>query len=123
MSGFWVAETDAKTGGVVAGMVGIERLSDDEAEVRRMYVDAGRRRQGIGSRLLAHAEDFCAGAGYTCIVLRTSALQEAAKALYEARGTGADRRLAEARTSRRWVLPGVTRDNLSKLICSSPRCA
>jgi hypothetical protein len=46
-SGFWVAETDAKTGGgVVAGMVGIERLSDDEAEVRRMYVDSGWRRPG-----------------------------------------------------------------------------
>ena len=36
-SGFWVAEID----GDVAGMVGIEHLSDDEAEVRRMYVDAG----------------------------------------------------------------------------------
>ena len=59
-SGFWVAETN----GDVVGMVGIEHLSDDEAEVRRMYVDAGLRRRGIGPQLLTHAEAFCARAGY-----------------------------------------------------------
>lgn len=81
-SGFWVAE-DA---GVVAGMVGIEHLSGDEAEVRRMYVDAPYRRRGIGGRLLAFAEKFCADTGYARIVLSTSALQVAAKGLYQAKG-------------------------------------
>ena len=97
MSGFWVAETD----GGVAGMVGIERLEDNEAEVRRMYVDAPYRRQGIGGRLLAHAEDFCVGAGYARIILSTSALQEAAKALYEAKGYHLVREVvADAQTNR-----------------------
>ena len=108
-SGFWVAETDAKTGGGVAGMVGIERLSDDEAEVRRMYVDAGWRRRGIGSRLLAHAENFCAGAGYARIVLSTSALQEAAKALYEAKGYRLVRQVVADEQTNRTVGGGIRR--------------
>ena len=91
------------------GMVGIERLSDDEAEVRRMYVDAGWRRRGIGSRLLAHAENFCAGAGYARIVLSTSALQEAAKALYEARGYRLVRQVVADEQTNRTVGGGIRR--------------
>ncbi len=105
MSGFWVAETD----GDVVGMVGIEHLSDDEAEVRRMYVDAGWRRRGIGGRLLAHAEDFCAGAEYARIVLSTSALQEAAKALYEAKGYRLVRQVVADEQTNRTVGGGIRR--------------
>jgi putative acetyltransferase len=96
-SGFWVAEDD----GEVAGMVGIERLDDIEAEVRRMYVDEPYRRRGIGRLLLEHAEDFCHGAGYARIVLSTSELQPQAKALYEAKGYELEKEVvAEAQTNR-----------------------
>ena len=37
--------------------------------------------------------------------------------------TGADRRMAQASASRSWVLSGVSRDDLSQFVCSSPRCA
>ena len=96
-SGFWVADGE----GEVSGMVGIERLDDREAEVRRMYVDEPYRRQGIGRRLLKHAEDFCREAGYARVVLSTSELQPQAKALYEAEGYElADEIVAEAQTNR-----------------------
>lgn len=96
-SGFWVAE-DA---GEIAGMVGIERLDDFEAEIRRMYVDEPYRRRGIGQRLLKHAEDFCRDAGYGRIVLSTSALQPQAKALYEAKDYKLEKEvIAEAQTNR-----------------------
>ena len=104
-SGFWVAETN----GDVVGMVGIEHLSDDEAEVRRMYVDAGLRRRGIGAQLLTHAEAFCARAGYARIVLSTSALQQAAKALYEAKGYRLVREVVADEQTNRTVGGGIRR--------------
>jgi putative acetyltransferase len=81
-SGFWVADL----AGTVVGMAGIERLNTLEAEVRRMYVDAGHRRRGIGIRLLSHIEDFCIEMNYQRILLSTSELQEAALGLYRAQG-------------------------------------
>ncbi len=104
-SGFWVVEA----GDDVAGMVGIERLSGEEAEVRRMYVDAPYRRRGIGVRLLAHAEAFCGEAGYARIVLSTSALQEAAKALYEAKGYRLVREVVAETQTNRTVGGGIRR--------------
>jgi len=85
--GFWVAEID----GTVAGMVGLERLEDGEAEVRRMYVAAEFRRRGLGRRLLAHVEDRARDLGYARMVLSTSALQPQAKALYEVSGYDLER--------------------------------
>jgi len=98
-SGFWVAEIE----GDVAGMVGIERSSDDAhaGEVRRMYVDGAYRRQGLGSVLLSHAEQFCRDYGYAKVVLSTSELQPQAIALYRARGyTQVREEVADAQTTR-----------------------
>ena len=96
-SGFWVADL----AGTVVGMAGIERLNDDEAEVRRMYVDADYRRRGIGVRLLSHLEDFCVEEGYRRILLSTSEIQEAALALYQAQGYRLVREeVAEQQTNR-----------------------
>jgi len=96
-SGFWVADL----AGTVVGMAGIERLNDTEAEVRRMYVDSGYRRRGIGVRLLSHIEDFCIGEGYQRILLSTSEMQDAALALYRAQGYRLDREeVAEEQTNR-----------------------
>lgn len=98
-NGFWVAEVD----GDVAGMVGIERATDDATagEVRRMYVDGAYRRRGLGSILLAHAERFCQTTGYQRVVLSTSELQPQAIALYKARGyTQVYEEVADAQTTR-----------------------
>jgi len=104
-SGFWVGEAPEN----VAGMVGIERVTGAEAEVRRMYVDEPYRRQGIGGRLLAFAENFCADAGYARIVLSTSALQVAAKGLYEAKGYRLVREVVADAPSIRTVGGGIRR--------------
>ena len=78
---FWVMDV----GGVV-GMVGIERQSQETAELRRMAVESSHRRKGMARGLLAHAEAFCRQQGYRKIVLNTSELQVAARHLYESSG-------------------------------------
>ena len=87
-SGFWVADL----AGAVVGMAVIERLNGKDAEVRRMYVDAGHRRWGFEVRLLSHIEDFCIEECYRRILLSTSELQEAALALYRGPGLHAGSR-------------------------------
>jgi len=109
-NGFWVADL----AGDVVGMAGIERLNDDEAEVRRMYVDAGYRRRGIGVRLLSHVEDFCAEEGYARILLSTSEMQEAALALYRAQGYRLEREEVAEEMTNRTVGGGVRRYHFVK---------
>jgi putative acetyltransferase len=109
-SGFWVADL----AGTVVGMAGIERLNNLEAEVRRMYVDAGYRRRGIGIRLLSHIEDFCVEENYKRILLSTSELQEAALALYRAQGyTLVSEEVSEAQTMRT-IRSGIKRFHFIK---------
>jgi GNAT superfamily N-acetyltransferase len=81
-SHFWVADSD----GSVVGTVGIQRRSPEEAELRRMSVAAGQRRQGIGGRLLDAAEAFCREQGYQRIHLTTVTLLQPAIAMYRKHG-------------------------------------
>ena len=81
-SGFWVAELD----GDIAGCVGVYRHDDGEVELRRLVVDPAIQRQGLASRLMAQAEDFCRAAGYARLMLWTSSHTTAAIAFYEGRG-------------------------------------
>lgn len=107
--GFWVAEL-----GSVVGMVGIERRSSCEAELRRMAVETTRRRRGIGRELLRVAEDFCRESGYEAIVLSTSELQVAAMRLYEACGYRlVGREIAETQ-SHKTAGAGLTRYHYEK---------
>ena len=62
---FWVAETD----GVVVGMIGVQEVRDDVGEMRRLRVDGGYRRRGIGTALLEQALAFCRDHSYVKIVL------------------------------------------------------
>ena len=79
---FWVAEID----GQIKGMVGIQRRTREEAELRRMSVAADRRRRGIGGKLLETAEAFCREQGYLRIRLTTVSLLQPAIALYRKHG-------------------------------------
>jgi GNAT superfamily N-acetyltransferase len=79
---FWAAESE----GQIKGMVGIQRRTDEEAELRRMSVASDSRRQGIGSRLLETAEAFCREQGYLRIRLTTVSLLQPAIALYRKHG-------------------------------------
>jgi GNAT superfamily N-acetyltransferase len=78
-SNFWVAEV----GGEVKGMVGVQRRSDEEAELRRMSVASSSRRQGTGRRLLETAEDFCRQHGYRRISLTTVSHLQPTIAMYQ----------------------------------------
>ena len=107
--GFWVAETEH-----VIGMVGVERLSNSQAELRRMAVDAAFRRRGIARRLLQVAEAFCRDSGYESIVLSTSELQVAAMRLYEASGYRSIGTETATAQSHKTVGAGVVRRHYEK---------
>ena len=76
---FWVAELD----GGIKGIVGVQRRSDEEAELRRMSVASDARRHGIGLGLLETVETFCREMGYRRIRLTTVTLLVAAIAMYQ----------------------------------------
>lgn len=109
--GFWIAELEGR----VVGMVGIERHSQTDAELRRMAVESAVRRRGIARELLAHAEDFCRKSGYASIVLNTSELQTAAMRLYESSGYRRTRTESPAQTTHKRV-GGLTRHYYEKTL-------
>ena len=109
-SGFWVAVERT----ALRGMVGIERHSREEAELRRMYVDPAHRRQGIGNQLLDHIEDFCHGQGYARLILSTSEVQGAALATYRARGYALVREEIAETQSNKTIGGGVRRFHFAK---------
>ncbi len=62
---FWVAQrSDA-----VVGMIGVQEMDEDVIEIRRLRVDAGHRRTGIGTALMEQALSFCRDHSYMKIVL------------------------------------------------------
>jgi len=79
---FWVADDGT---GIIA-MFGLERHGENGMELRRMYVDPRARRRGLARRMLDVAEDFCRESGIAAMHLSTAEIQEAAIALYQARG-------------------------------------
>ena len=81
-SNFWVAEMD----GQVVGSIGAYRRDDAEAEIRRLAVDRTARRQGVASRLMDEAEQFCRNAGYARSIVWTANHMTAAIAFLQHRG-------------------------------------
>ncbi len=61
-------------------------LGDRVAKIRRMYVDAAARRQGLAGGVLAHLEAEALSHGATTIVLTTGQPQLAAIAFYRSHG-------------------------------------
>lgn len=108
--GFWVAEVD----GAVVGMIGVERHSGTEAELRRMAVDSAYRRRGIGRELLLTAERFCLQQGCRTIALSTAEFQVAAIRLYEKHGYQRVRTEIAQTRSHKTVGAGVTRHHYEK---------
>ena len=64
-SGFWVASHR----GEVIGMIGAQKIRENTAELRRLYVREAYRRRRVGTRLIEHAIDFCHHRGYLKVVL------------------------------------------------------
>jgi len=59
----------ATSHGAVVGSVSLKPLKSETVQLRQMAVAEDRRREGIGARLLAHAEEWARGEGYRLIVL------------------------------------------------------
>ena len=77
----------ATTGGIVIGLVGIRtgpyyEGDDIYAQVMALVVDERQRRQGVASRLLAHAEGWLAGKGVDLVVVHSGLHREDAHAFY-----------------------------------------
>ncbi|MBA2281402.1 MAG: GNAT family N-acetyltransferase [Acidimicrobiia bacterium] len=76
----------ARLGGEPVGCGALRRHTDEEAEVKRMYVAPGGRGRGVGRALLAALEAAGACFGYPRLVLETGVRQAEAMALYESAG-------------------------------------
>lgn len=76
----------ARRGGRAVGCGGLFPLSEELAEIRRMYVRHGARRSGVGRRLLAELEAEARRRGYAALRLETGRRQPEAVALYREAG-------------------------------------
>jgi GNAT superfamily N-acetyltransferase len=65
---------------------GFHHLRPGVAEIKRMYVDSGARRRGLGRRVLQFLEDEARAAGYAEAWLETGSEQPEAMALYVSAG-------------------------------------
>jgi len=74
-----------ESGNAVCGG-GFKHLTDDCAEIKRMYVEPAARSRGHARRLLVGLEDAARRAGYARVRLDTGPKQPHAQALYESAG-------------------------------------
>ena len=65
---------------------GIKPIAPDAAEIKRMYVVPGARRQGVARTLLRALEDAARERGYAFVRLDTGPLQQGAMTLYASEG-------------------------------------
>ncbi|MGO9875932.1 MAG: GNAT family N-acetyltransferase [Acidimicrobiia bacterium] len=73
-------------GGVVIGCGGVRPLDPEVGEIKRMWIEAGSRGRGLGSRLLRSLEDLARDRKYERVRLDTNKVLVQAIHLYETRG-------------------------------------
>jgi putative acetyltransferase len=110
--GFWVATLERR----VVGMFGLERISDDAMELRRMYVEPHVRRSGVARRLLQFAEQECRHREMARLELSTSELQTAALSLYRNSGYELLREESIDTASNKTVGGGIRRFYFQKVL-------
>jgi GNAT superfamily N-acetyltransferase len=82
---FWVVEP-ADGSQPIVGTFGIERHSNETTELRRMYIDAAWRGQGVAQRMLCTAEDRARALGFSRMIVSTADVQRAAFRFYTKSG-------------------------------------
>ncbi|MEX2619380.1 MAG: GNAT family N-acetyltransferase [Egibacteraceae bacterium] len=92
----------ARAGGETVGCGAVAFLDDQTAEVKRMWVAAGIRGRGVGTRLLARLEDEARLGGRSRVVLDTNATLTEAVAMYESSGYVATARYNDNPYAERW---------------------
>lgn len=89
-SRMWIAELD----GEIVGDIAIIKRGEDRAQVRWFGVDPDLQGQGLGSRLLKLALDFCREKGYRYLTLGTLDILKPARHLYAKAGFHRTKRTA-----------------------------
>lgn len=79
---FWVLEDEGR----VVGTIGVTAVSPSEIEIKRVYLDAARRGQGLGRALVEHATTWATERGYTHVRLWSDVKFERSHAMYERLG-------------------------------------
>lgn len=72
--------------GVAVGCGALRELSEEDAEIKRLYVAPAFRRRGISRRILTALEELAINFGYARVFIETGKFQTAALNLY--RGAG-----------------------------------
>jgi putative acetyltransferase len=70
----------------IIGSMGLYRINPTICEIRKMYLAANVRGQGLGRRLLSHALSKAKELGYSRVELETASVLKEAIALYERYG-------------------------------------
>ncbi|MCH8343864.1 MAG: GNAT family N-acetyltransferase [Planctomycetes bacterium] len=78
-SALWVAQYKDQ----IIGMVGVQKMCDNSAEIRRLRVREGFRRCGVGTKLTEQALGFCQRHGYLKVILDVRIERGPAIALFE----------------------------------------
>ena len=68
------------------GCAGLKRYSDDDAEVKRVWVEPTYRRLGIASALMERIEEKARGLGFRRVILQPRPIMPDAVGLYTKRG-------------------------------------
>jgi GNAT superfamily N-acetyltransferase len=79
---FWVA----RTGGEVAGTIAAIRIADDAVALRKMFVAAEHRGDGLAARLMETLVEWARAEGVRTIYLGTTAVMSAAHRFYAKHG-------------------------------------
>ena len=73
-------------GDVPAACAGFKRYSDEDAEIKRVWVEPGFRGQGIASEMMRRLEEKARADGYKRLILQTRAIMTDAVGLYQSLG-------------------------------------
>src|SRR5438552_8051046 len=79
---FWVLEDDGR----VVGTVAVVPLSPTDVEIKRVYLDASLRGQGLGKALIEHALNWASGRGHTRVKLWSDVKFTRSHIMYERLG-------------------------------------
>ncbi|MGB8453710.1 MAG: GNAT family N-acetyltransferase [Anaerocolumna sp.] len=74
----------ARESDIAVGCGAFRELSDDTAEIKRMY--ARKKSSGVGGKILAHLEEQAKKFGYSRIILETRKCNEKAVSFYQRHG-------------------------------------
>jgi len=98
--GLWLV---AYLDGRPAGCGGVQRVGEEKAEIRRVYLDAGARGRGLGRMLMTELEDHSRRLGYARVRLTTGDRQPEALGLFRSLGYDAVEPFSAGVFTRHWL--------------------